>query len=187
MRAALAADLTATAGAFTATPSPTPTASPTATPIPSATPDSAATSEAVRAAFAADLTATAAAFTATPSPTPTASPTATPIPPATPDSAATAAALLAALDVESCLLVNLDDLPLPALSGPHLGAEQIAAQTPRLARVVGQVTLRGENGEQVLWLRVALGAGDAAGAGWVRVPASADLARLVTGSGCPAR
>ncbi len=187
VRAALAADLTATAGAFTATPSPTPTASPTATPIPSATPDSAATSEAVRAAFAADLTATAAAFTATPSPTPTASPTATPIPPATPDSAATAAALLAALDVESCLLVNLDDLPLPALSGPHLGAEQIAAQTPRLARVVGQVTLRGENGEQVLWLRVALGAGDAAGAGWVRVPASADLARLVTGSGCPAR
>ncbi|MEB2289296.1 MAG: hypothetical protein OZ934_14455, partial [Anaerolineae bacterium] len=133
------------------------------------------------------LTATADAFTATPSPTPSASPTRTPIPSATPDSAATAAALLAVLDVESCLLVNLDDLPLPALSGPYAGDRQIAAQAPRLARVVEQVTLRSENGEQVLWLRVAPGTGDAAGAGWVRVPAGADLARLLAGPGCPGR
>ncbi|MEW6580661.1 MAG: hypothetical protein AB1435_15900, partial [Chloroflexota bacterium] len=181
--AAFAADLTATADAFTATPSP----APTATPVPSATPDSAATHEAVRAAFAADLTATAAVFSATPSPTPTTSPTRTPIPSATPDSAATAAALLAALDAESCLLVNLDDLPLPALSGPYEGDWQIAEQAPRLARVTWQRTLPGEDGEQVLWLRVALGAGDATGAGWVRVPANADLARLVAGPGCPVR
>ncbi len=187
VRAAFAADLTATADAFTATPSPTPSASPTRTPIPSATPDSAATHEAVRAAFAADLTATANAFTATPSPTPSASPTRTPVPSATPDSAATAAALLAVLDVESCLLVNLDDLPLPALSGPYAGDRQIAAQASRLARVVEQVTLRSENGEQVLWLRVAPGTGDAAGAGWVRVPTGADLARLLAGPGCPGR
>ncbi|MCZ7540117.1 MAG: hypothetical protein M5U29_09420 [Anaerolineae bacterium] len=184
VRAAFAADLTATAAAFTATPSPTLTASPTRTPIPSATPDSAATHEAVRAAFAADLTATAAAFTATPSPTLTASPTRTPVPSATPDSAATAAALLVtALDAEACLLVNLDDLPLPVLSRPFQGAEQIAAQAPRLTRVVGQVMLSGEDGGQALWLRVALGAG----AGWVRVPPSADLARLVAGPGCPTR
>jgi len=156
--------------------------------MPSATPDSAATHEAVRAAFAAELTATAAALTATPSPTPTASPTRTPMPSATLDPAATAAALLAAaLDAESCLLVNLDDLSLPALSGPYAGDRQIAAQTPRLSRVTEERELAGEDGEQVLWLRVALGAGDEAGAGWVRVPAGADLARLIAGPGCPAR
>ena len=187
VRAAFAADLTATADAFTTTPSPTPTASPTRTPVSSATPDSAATSEAIRAAFAADLTATAASFTATPSPTPTASPTRTPVPSSTPDSAATAAALLAALDAEACLLVNLDNLSLPALSGPYAGDRQIAAQVPRLARVTGEQVLPGEDGEQTLWLRVALGADDEAGVGWVRVPAGADLARLIAGPGCPTR
>ncbi|MBP8972330.1 MAG: hypothetical protein KBH93_00530 [Anaerolineae bacterium] len=187
VRAAFAAELTATADAFTATPSPTPTASPTRTPAPSVTPNSAATHQAVRAAFAAELTATAAAFTATPSPTPTASPTRTPMPSATPDPAATAAALIASLDAEACLLVNLDTLPLPAFNGPYAGDRQIAAQTPRLARVTEERELAGEDGEQVLWLRVALGAGDEAGAGWVRVPAGADLARLIAGPGCPAR
>jgi hypothetical protein len=172
MRAAFAADLTATAAAFTITPSLTPTA----------TPDAAATSAAIRAAFVADLTATAAAFTITPSLTPSATPT----PPATPDPAATAAALLAAvLDAEACRLVNLDDLPLPALSGPYQGAEQIAAQAPRLAHVAGHATVAGEDGEPVTWLRVALGTGDAARAGWVRVPAGADMARLIAGPGCP--
>ncbi len=151
---------------------------------PSATPDSAATSDAVRAAFAADLTATAAAFTATPSPTLTASP----VPSATPDMVATAAALLAAvLDTEACLLVNLDDLPLPVLSRPFQGAEQSAAQVARLTRVTLQRTLLGEDGKPTLWLRVALGADDAAGTGWVRVPPGADLARLMAGPGCPVR
>ncbi|MGQ9851676.1 MAG: hypothetical protein ACUVSU_16670, partial [Aggregatilineaceae bacterium] len=70
--AAFAADLTHTAAAFTATPTPS------ATLTPSPTPNATATRDAIIAAFAADLTHTAAAFTATPTPSATLTPSPTP-------------------------------------------------------------------------------------------------------------
>ena len=85
----------------------------------------------------------------------------------------------AALDVESCLLVNLDDLPLPALSGPHLSAERIAAQAPRLAWWSDRSRCAVRMGSKCL-AALAPSAGDAAARAGCASP-SADLARLVTG------
>lgn len=205
---------TATAGAWTVTPSPTLTSTPTVTPNMTSTVRIALTQAAIAWTETPTPTVTPSpTSTVTPSltstPTITLTPTATLTPTETPDVVRTVEMSLTQLalswtatptpsitpipDVEAtvaayiengCYILNALTGDLPVYRWRYTASPVVLDALPLLAQVRGATTIVGQSGA-VVWLQVRIVREENMVDGWVRIPDGTDPARVYGGPACP--